>query len=63
MFGEDFANDLLNSVLETQGDIRCANCENFISGAIDDGKWFCKKMGVIDIPIDIRKCFERGDED
>jgi hypothetical protein len=59
MFSEEFLNDLCRVGLESQDNIRCDNCKHYISGALDNGKWFCEKKSINDIPIDIRECFER----
>jgi hypothetical protein len=60
VFNEEFLNDLCRVTSENQGGIKCDNCKHYISGALDNGKCFCKKKSINDIPIDIRECFERG---
>jgi hypothetical protein len=59
MFNEEFLNNLCRVTSESQNNIKCDNCKHYIAGALDNGKWFCKKKSTNDIPIDIRECFER----
>lgn len=39
-------------------EVSCENCKHCNLGAYHSGKWYCNKISVFRVPVDIKQCFD-----
>lgn len=50
--------DILEGVEKKKHEVSCENCKHCNLRAYHSGKWYCSKISVFEIPVDIKQCFD-----
>lgn len=50
--------ELLELIKFKENSVNCEKCKHCNERAYHSGKWYCNKLSVTSVPVDIEMCFE-----